>query len=162
MQSSISTLARMQRVPTLRLAKVGVPSTQVMLKHSGTVKWFNVQKGFGFITADDASQGDVFVHQSQIHASGFRSLRENEKVEFDVQTGENGRPGAVDVTGPDGAYVQGAERPAPRQGGYDDYGSSGRGGGGGGGYGGSSGGRGGGGGRSPRGDGGRYGDNEVF
>eukprot|EP00854_Cymbomonas_tetramitiformis_P015877 gene15877-18829_t len=48
---------------------------------TGTVKWFNSEKGFGFITPSDGS-ADLFVHQSSIHAEGFRSLAENEEVEF--------------------------------------------------------------------------------
>jgi protein lin-28 len=67
---------------------------------------FNTQKGFGFITPDDGS-GDIFVHQTAIQAEGFRSLAEGEPVEFKVVT-EGGRTKAVDVTGPDGADVQGA------------------------------------------------------
>eukprot|EP00854_Cymbomonas_tetramitiformis_P001947 gene1947-2630_t len=68
-----------------------------MAKLQGTVNWFNGTKGFGFITRDD-NQGDVFVHQSDLHAEGFRSLQEGEQVEFTVETGEDGRAKAVDVT----------------------------------------------------------------
>ncbi|KAK3281285.1 hypothetical protein CYMTET_10917 [Cymbomonas tetramitiformis] len=81
-----------------------------MAKLQGTVNWFNGTKGFGFITRDD-NQGDVFVHQSDLHAEGFRSLQEGEQVEFTVETGEDGRAKAVDVTGPSGAFVQGTPKP---------------------------------------------------
>ena len=56
---------------------------------TGTVKWFNADKGFGFITPDDGG-ADVFAHFSAISASGFRSLDENQKVEFEVTQGQKG------------------------------------------------------------------------
>ncbi|HEY0001391.1 MAG TPA: cold-shock protein [Actinoplanes sp.] len=56
---------------------------------TGTVKWFNGDKGFGFITQDDGG-ADVFAHFSAIAASGFRSLEENQRVEFDVAQGAKG------------------------------------------------------------------------
>ncbi|RAV31682.1 transcription antiterminator/RNA stability regulator CspE [Corynebacterium heidelbergense] len=55
----------------------------------GTVKWFNAEKGFGFIAPDDGS-ADVFVHYSEIQGSGFRSLDENQKVEFEIGEGAKG------------------------------------------------------------------------
>ncbi|HEX4789572.1 MAG TPA: cold-shock protein [Actinospica sp.] len=56
---------------------------------SGTVKWFNAEKGYGFISQDDGG-ADVFVHFSAIDASGYRSLEENQRVEFDVTQGPKG------------------------------------------------------------------------
>ncbi|MFD0265501.1 cold-shock protein [Streptomyces sp. NPDC127106] len=56
---------------------------------TGTVKWFNSEKGFGFIQQDDGGP-DVFVHYSAIQTSGFRALEENQKVEYDVVKGPKG------------------------------------------------------------------------
>jgi CspA family cold shock protein len=62
---------------------------------TGTVKWFNDSKGYGFIAPEDGSK-DVFVHHSNIAGNGFKSLSEGEKVEFEVREGQKG-PEAVNV-----------------------------------------------------------------
>ena len=62
----------------------------------GTVKWFNAEKGFGFIAPDDGS-ADVFVHYSAIQTNGFRTLEENQRVRFEIGQGNKG-PQASDVT----------------------------------------------------------------
>ena len=61
----------------------------------GTVKWFNGEKGYGFITPD-GGQPDVFVHFSAIQATGYRTLEENQRVEFEIQQGQKG-PQAANV-----------------------------------------------------------------
>lgn len=65
------------------------------MRITGTVKWFNSKKGFGFITRDDG-QGDVFVHFSAIQSRGFKTLEEGQKVEFEIAQDEKG-PKATNV-----------------------------------------------------------------
>ena len=64
-------------------------------REMGTVKWFNRDKGYGFIARD--SGGDVFMHYSDISDTGYRNLEENDRVEFTVEQGDKG-PRAKDVT----------------------------------------------------------------
>lgn len=66
-----------------------------MSKKTGTVKWFNDAKGYGFITPDDGGK-DLFVHYSSISGDGFRTLAEGQKVEFNVGQGPKGE-NATDV-----------------------------------------------------------------
>ena len=66
------------------------------MRNTGRVKWFNDAKGFGFITPEDGSK-DCFVHHSAIQGSGFKSLAEGDRVEFEVTQGNKG-PAAANVT----------------------------------------------------------------
>jgi len=96
----------------------GVPPSDG--KMVGSVKWFNSEKGFGFIAPLEGGE-DLFVHQSAIQSAGFRSLREGEEVEFKV-VDERGKKKAIEVCGPSGDNVQGAPRSGgPRGGGYGGY-----------------------------------------
>ncbi|XP_050384415.1 glycine-rich protein 2-like [Argentina anserina] len=70
------------------------------------MKWFNDQKGFGFITPENDGD-DLFVHQSSIRTEGFHTLGDGESVEFQIETDNDGRTKAVNVTGPEEGPVQG-------------------------------------------------------
>lgn len=109
------------------------------MRTTGVVKWFNAEKGYGFITPDDGGK-DCFVHFSAIQGGGFRKLEEGQKVEFEVGQGQKG-PQAENVTALDGGTGGGGA-------GGGDRGGRG---------GGREGGYGGGGGRGGRGGGGREG-----
>ncbi len=89
-----------------KIFHVGGTSNQIIsLSNTNSIR-FDTAKGFGFIVPDNGDQ-DIFVHQTAINVSGFRSLAEGEAVEFKTVT-ENGKTKAIDVTGPDGADVKGA------------------------------------------------------
>jgi len=60
------------------------------VKVQGTVRWFNVQKGYGFILQDTQKEKDVFVHYSNIAATGYKSLKEGDRVEFILTTSDKG------------------------------------------------------------------------
>jgi len=78
-----------------------------MARCQGTVKFFNSEKGFGFITPNDGAE-DVFVHFSAIQGDGFKSLGEGEVVDFNVEyDAQKGKSSAACVTGPNGSPVKG-------------------------------------------------------
>jgi CspA family cold shock protein len=64
---------------------------------TGTVKWFNPTKGFGFIEPEDGSK-DAFVHISAVEAAGMATLNEGQKVSFDIQTGKDGKSSAENLS----------------------------------------------------------------
>ena len=64
---------------------------------TGTVKWFNPAKGFGFIEPEDGSK-DAFVHISAVERAGLSSLREGQKVSYELQTGQNGKSSAENLS----------------------------------------------------------------
>ena len=63
---------------------------------TGTVKWFNATKGYGFIAPDDGGK-DVFVHVSAVQRAGLRTINEGQKVNFELATGRDGRASAEDL-----------------------------------------------------------------
>jgi len=83
---------RRSRTPT----NINTTQQEHGMRIKGTVKWFNDSKGFGFITREDGEK-DCFVHHTAIQGTGFKSLREGERVEFDVVQGQKG-PAAENVT----------------------------------------------------------------
>jgi len=81
-------------------------SSMLMEIHSGNVKWFDADKGFGFIQPASPTAQDVFVHHTGICTDGgFRALTEGETVEYEVEEQTDGRIKAFNVTGPNGAMI---------------------------------------------------------
>jgi cold shock protein len=71
-----------------------------MMAKTGTVKWFNTQKGYGFIAPDDGGK-DAFVHITAVEQAGLDTLREGQKVSFDVEAGRDGKQSAVNLKAAD-------------------------------------------------------------
>src|SRR4051794_37336652 len=80
----------------IRLALGEPPGRMEDTMSQGTVKWFNTQKGYGFIQPDDGSK-DVFVHISAVERSGLGHLNEGQKVSFDLERGQQGKTSAVNL-----------------------------------------------------------------
>jgi CspA family cold shock protein len=92
-----SVFQRPQSLPPSRILRVRkAPEPWRNDMATGTVKWFNDDKGFGFITPDESGK-DLFVHHSAINANGFKSLAEGAKVSYEAEAGDKG-PKAVNVT----------------------------------------------------------------
>jgi cold shock protein len=84
----------MKRIPVRTTRIAGLRGDDTMSQ--GTVKWFNPQKGFGFIQPDDGSK-DVFVHVSAVERSGLTGLNEGQKVSFDMEHGQQGKMSAINL-----------------------------------------------------------------
>jgi cold shock CspA family protein len=89
---------RPSRVERIHDAADGVHVTRLIsildtIMATGTVKWFNDAKGFGFISPDDGGE-DLFAHFSEVKAEGFKSVQENQKVSFEVKQGPKGKQAA--------------------------------------------------------------------
>lgn len=113
-QSAQTFAQRPRKVPAARCFSFSSGSnsnsTNAKQRQTGTVKWFDPRKGFGYIIPSDGSD-QVFVHNSKIHAQGYRSLLEGEPVEYETLTDDLGRISALHVTGPDGVFVKSSKRP---------------------------------------------------
>jgi cold shock CspA family protein len=107
-----------QQPATFSRSSSSASSSALFMANVGKVKWFDTVKGFGFIVPEDGSS-DIFVHQTAIQAEGFRSLAEGETVEYSIETDSSGRRKATQVTGPNGADVQG--QPFQPQNDFDNY-----------------------------------------
>jgi CspA family cold shock protein len=82
--------------PAFRVTAIFVPGRDYNPMTIGTVKWFNAQKGYGFIQPEDGSQ-DVFVHISAVERAGMGNLHEGQKLSFELERGDRGKTSAVNL-----------------------------------------------------------------
>jgi cold shock protein len=80
---------------TIRAVRIAEKKRSVVMS-SGTVKWFNAQRGYGFIQPDDGSK-DVFVHVSAVEQAGLRGLIDGQKLSYDIERGQQGKTSAVNL-----------------------------------------------------------------
>mmetsp|Transcript_47268 Transcript_47268/g.152342 ORF Transcript_47268/g.152342 Transcript_47268/m.152342 type:complete len:122 (+) Transcript_47268:59-424(+) len=112
--SSLTSGLTIGAAPRPHVARAGMPTAALVADDdkvlTGACKWFNSEKGFGFVSVEGEDQ-DLFVHQTEIYADGFRSLAEGEPLEFKcTEDPRTGKLRAMGVTGPGGSVVQGAPR----------------------------------------------------
>jgi cold shock protein len=95
-QSASRVLSSIPHGKVVRSATRGSPTDRSGMMPSGTVKWFNGQKGYGFIQPDDGSR-DVFVHVTALERAGLRGLNEGQKITYDLERGQQGKVSAVNL-----------------------------------------------------------------
>lgn len=87
----------MSGVPITSFGQAGIPPTEALTVATGTVKWFNPTKGYGFIQPQGGGGKDVFVHISAVERAGLNTLNEGQAIEYELVTGRNGKESAENL-----------------------------------------------------------------